>query len=88
VTADALTKPERSCSRAQTRVVRDLVKEEGGCCYCTRRSKVFESVGRVAACGLEPPRAFPICVLKRDGFEFDEPAFREGAGRVLRDRNA
>lgn len=75
--------PERSCSRAQTKVVRSAVVAEGGCCYCTRRAGLFEGVGRLAVCGLPIPKAFPACLLGRDGFEFDEPAFREGAGKTL-----
>lgn len=81
--ADALTRPERACSRAQTKRVRAAVVAEGGCCYCTRRSGLFEGIGRLAACGLETPKAFPACVLGTGGFDFDEPAFRDGAGRNL-----
>lgn len=83
MSADALTSPERSCSRAQTKRVRAAVVAEGGCCYCTRRAALFAGVDRVAACGLDPPRAFPVCVISRDGFDFDEPAFLEGAGKTL-----
>lgn len=83
MTADALTKPERTCSRAQSKRVRALVLEAGGCCYCTKRSHIFETVGRVAACGLDPPKAFPACIAFPGGFTFYEPAFREGAGRNL-----
>lgn len=83
MSADMLTRPERSCSRAQTKRVRAAVVAEGGCCYCTRRTALFAGVGRVAACGLDPPRAFPVCVLARDGFDFDESAFLEGAGKPL-----
>ncbi|WP_439444474.1 hypothetical protein ABWU93_11520 [Xanthomonas translucens pv. translucens] len=83
MTADTLKSPERSCSRAQTKRMRAAVAAEGGCCYCTRRTALFAGVDRVAACGHAPPRAFPACVLGRDGFDFDEPAFREGAGKTL-----
>ena len=82
MTADHLTKPERGCARAQTRRIRELVKEDGGCCYCKHRSSIFETIGRVAACGLDPPKAFPACVAFNH-FDFDEQAFREGAGRHL-----
>ncbi|NUS39418.1 MAG: hypothetical protein HOQ02_10400 [Lysobacter sp.] len=82
--ADVLSKPERSCARDQARDIRDLVREDGGCCYCTRRLGIFESVGRRALCGLTPPKQFPACVGTDAGFDFDEPAFREGAGRNLR----
>lgn len=84
MSADALSKPERSCARDQAKDVRELVKEDGGCCYCTRRAGLFETVGRRAACGLSPPLQFPACVGEAQGFDFDEPAFREGAGRNLR----
>lgn len=83
MTADSLTKPERFCTRAQGRQIRALVVEEGGCCYCTRRARLFEGVGRVAACGLDPPKQFPLCAALRGGFDFDEPAFREGAGKTM-----
>ncbi len=83
MTADHLTKPERSCARAQTKRVRALVLEEGGCCYCVHRARVFQGVGRLAACGLDPPRAFPACVAFRGGFQFDEAAFLEGAGKTM-----
>lgn len=82
MTADQLTRPERSCSRLQGRAVRAAVLEEGGCCYCTNRARLFEGVGRLATCGLDPPKAFPACVAFGQ-FDFDEPAFREGAGREL-----
>jgi len=83
MTADHLTKPERACTRAQTKRVRALVVEDGGCCYCKNRSQLLEGVGRVAACGLPTPKAFPACVVFPGGFLFDEPAFVEGAGRAL-----
>lgn len=86
--ADTLTTPERSCTRAQTKRIRASVVEEGGCCYCTRRSDLFEGVGRLAACGLDPPKAFPACLLGAGGFDFDEPAFREGAGKTLTNLDA
>lgn len=85
MTAEALTKPERTCSRAQGRAIRDQVMDDGGCCYCTRRSGLFETVGRRAACGLDPPKQFPACAVQPGGFDFDEPAYREGAGRDTRD---
>lgn len=81
MTADALSKPERSCARRQARTARELVTDDGGCCYCTRRSGVLATFGRRAACGLTPPKQFPACVDDPAGFEFDEAAFREGAGR-------
>lgn len=84
MTADALTKPERKCSRAQARTIRGHVVEDGGCCYCTRRAGLFDTFGRRAACGLDPPRQFPLCITQRDGFEFDESAYREGAGRDMK----
>lgn len=84
MSADDLSRPERHCARGQAREIRDLVHEDGGCCYCTQRSGLFETIGRRAACGLTPPRQFPACVGTPDGFTFDEPAFREGAGRNLR----
>lgn len=80
MTADSLTRPERNCTRAQSKRMRELVLAEGGCCYCTQRSGMFEGVGRLAACGLDPPKQFPACVAFGH-FEFDEPAFQEGAGR-------
>lgn len=83
MSADALSRPERSCARDQAREIRELVREDGGCCYCTRRAGLFEGVGRVAACGLSPPKQFPACVGTAAGFDFDEAAFREGAGRHL-----
>ena len=76
MTADALTRPERSCTRAQTRKIRQQVLEDGGCCYCLRRAHIFETVGRRAACGLDPPKQFPACVAFGH-FDFDEPAYRE-----------
>lgn len=82
--SDALSKPERHVARDQGKEVRELVKEDGGCCYCTRRCGVFETIGRRAACGLSPPKQFPACVDSPQGFEFDEAAFREGAGRNLK----
>jgi len=84
---DALTKPERSCGRAQARTMREHVMEDGGCCYCTKRAGLFETIGRRAACGLDPPKKFPLCIALAGGFEFDEPAYREGAGRDMGDRN-
>lgn len=84
MTADHMTKPERSCSRAQTKRVRALVLEDGGCCYCRHRTRLFDGVGRLAACGLTPPKAFPACVVFPGGFEFDEAAFLDGAGRALK----
>lgn len=83
MTADALTKPERNCARGQARTVRELVTEEGGCCYCTRRAHLFEGIGRRALCGINPPKRFPGCVGQPQGFQFDEAAFLEGAGRNL-----
>jgi hypothetical protein len=77
MSADHLTKPERSCSRQQGRDVRDAVTEDGGCCYCKHRSGLFAGIGRIAACGLTTPKAFPACVDGAGGFTFDEPAFRE-----------
>lgn len=82
--SDALSKPERYVARDQGREVRDLVKEDGGCCYCTRRCSVLNTIGRRAACGLSPPKQFPACVASPQGFDFDEAAFREGAGRNLK----
>lgn len=81
MTADALSKPERSCARTQARSVRAAVHDDGGCCYCTRRARLFDTIGRRAACGLTPPKQFPSCVDSAQGFTFDEAAFREGAGR-------
>lgn len=74
MTADALTKPERSCTRGQSRAIRRVVLRDGGCCYCRHRSEQFETIGRLAACGLEPPRAFPACVAF-GCFDFDEERF-------------
>jgi len=88
VTADALTKPERTCSRAQARSIRAHVLDDGGCCYCTHRSSVLNTIGRRAACGLEPPKQFPLCTALAGGFDFDEQAYREGAGRDMGDRDA
>lgn len=82
--ADSLSKPERNCARDQAKEIRELVREDGGCCYCTRRSSLFETIGRRALCGLDPPKQFPNCAGAAGGFEFDEPAFREGAGRNLK----
>ncbi len=79
MTADALTRPERSCSRAQARTIRERVLVDGGCCYCTRRSHLFETIGRRAACGVEPPKQFPLCIAMRSGFDFDEAAYLDGA---------
>lgn len=83
MTADALTKPERGCARTQARAVREAVRADGGCAYCTRRAGLFETIGRRAACGLTPPRQFPACVGTAQGFDFDEAAFQQGAGRNL-----
>lgn len=88
MTADALTRPERTCSRAQARTIRGRVLEDGGCCYCTRRAHLFDTVGRRALCGLTPPKRFPLCVLLKDGFDFDEEAFREAVGRQEGDDHA
>lgn len=80
MTTALLTVPERTCSRAQSRVIRQHVVQDGGCCYCTHRCGLFDTPGRRALCGLEPPRAFPACVAMpnpRGGFTFDEEAFRE-----------
>lgn len=73
---DALSTPERGCARLQARRVRQRVQEDGGCCYCLHRDRTF-AVGRLFACGLSPPKAFPKCLGASQGFEFDEPAFRE-----------
>jgi hypothetical protein len=83
---DALTKPERTCSRAQARTIREHVLDDGGCAYCTRRAGLFETVGRRALCGLDPPKKFPACIALPGGFEFDEAAYREGAGKDMRGR--
>lgn len=83
MTADALTRPERGCARHQARDVSTAVREDGGCAYCTRRLDLFKTVGRRALCGLPTPKQFPACVEDPQGFDFDEPAFREGAGRNL-----
>jgi hypothetical protein len=79
MSADHLTRPERSCSRSQARDVRALVIEDGGCCYCTKRAGLFETVGRRAVCGLEPPKQFPQCA-GTGHFEFDEQRFNDTAG--------
>lgn len=79
--ADSLSRPERGCARQQARRIRARVHDDGGCCYCTRRAGLFVGIGRIAACGLDPPKAFPACVGKAGGFEFDEPAFREAVKR-------
>lgn len=84
--SDDLSRPERHVARNQGRDVRTAVKEDGGCCYCTRRAHLFDNVGRRALCGLSPPKQFPSCVDSPQGFDFDEPAFREGAGRNLKER--
>lgn len=76
MTADHLTKPERTCTRAQSRAIKNHVLDAGGCCYCLNRTRLFESVGRVAACGLDPPKAFQACVAFGH-FEFDEAAYLE-----------
>jgi hypothetical protein len=81
--ADFLTRPERTCSRSQGRDVRALVQADGGCCYCTRRARLFASVGRLAVCGLPTPKAFPACVNSAAGFTFDEPAFREARQKPI-----
>lgn len=83
MTTDALTKPERHCTRAQGRKIREELLQAGGCAFCTRRSTLFEGIGRIAACGLDPPKQFPVCVAFRGGFEFDEPAFLEGPGKTM-----
>lgn len=80
---DALTKPERSCTRAQGRRIRELLVDAGGCAFCTRRSRVFEGIGRIAACGLDPPKQFPQCAAADGGFDFDEPAFLQGPGKTM-----
>ena len=85
--ADELSRPERSCARNQAHDIRTAVKEDGSCCYCTKRAHIFANTGRRAVCGLDPPKAFPACVDGREGFDFDEPAFREGAGRNLRNND-
>lgn len=85
--SDALTQPERTCSRAQARRIRGQVLEDGGCCYCTHRSSVLGTIGRRAACGLEPPKQFPLCIALAGGFDFDEAAYREGAGKDMRWRD-
>jgi hypothetical protein len=74
--SDALTNPERTYTRAQSREIREKVKEAGGCCYCKHRAHIFEMVGRLAVCGLQPPKAFPACVAFGQ-FEFDEERFLE-----------
>ena len=84
MTDDVLSRPERSCARIQAKQIRELVHEDGGCCYCTRRAGIFATIGRRAVCGLDPPRRFPECAGSRSGFDFDERAFREGAGRNLK----
>lgn len=81
MTADALSKPERSCARGQAREIRDQVHDDGGCAYCTNRSELFQSTGRRAACGLDPPRQFPACVSTAQGFVFDAAAYLDGAGK-------
>ncbi|HEY1034605.1 MAG TPA: hypothetical protein VGE09_06460 [Pseudoxanthomonas sp.] len=79
MSSDHLTRPERSCSRSQARDVRALVVEDGGCCYCTKRAGLFETVGRRAVCGLTPPQQFPKC-LDSGQFEFDEERFNATSG--------
>lgn len=73
----ALSRPERGCARTQARHIRERVRDDGGCCYCTRRAGIFENVGRRAVCGISTPKAFPACVSAPGGFDFDEPAYRE-----------
>lgn len=83
MTADALTKPERYCTRAQGRQIRARLLEAGGCEFCTRRAPLFEGVGRISVCGLDPPKQFPLCVALRGGFDFDERAFLKGPGKAM-----
>lgn len=78
--ADSLSKPERGCARLQASRVRVRVLADGGCCYCVHRDRTF-AIGRVAACGLDPPRAFPRCADSATGFTFDEPAYMEAVKR-------
>lgn len=73
---DDYTQPERRAERESCRAVREAVRRAGGCAYCTRRTHHFDTIGRLAACGLDPPRAFPACVGQSGGFEFDEAAYR------------
>lgn len=79
--AEALSRPERGCARSQARRIRERIHDDGGCCYCTKRAGIFQTVGRLAVCGLTPPKAFPACVAAPEGFTFDEPAFREAVKR-------
>lgn len=75
---DDYTKPELGAERELCRAIREAVTGAGGCSYCKHRARLFETVGRRAACGLEPPRAFPRCVDQPDGFAFDEGAYSGG----------
>lgn len=69
------TKPEIGTERELCRAIREAVVDAGGCRYCRRRTHLFDTIGSRAACGLEPPRAFPKCVDQPGGFEFDEAAY-------------
>lgn len=79
--AGDLSRPERGCARDQARRIRERVHADGGCCFCTKRAHIFETVGRRAVCGLDPPKAFPDCLDARAGFAFDEESYREVHGR-------
>ncbi len=69
---ETLTRPERAQAFAEARrIVRDGIRERGGCAFCTRRDRTF-GIGRIATCGLHPQKQFPRCVGQPGGFEFDE----------------
>ncbi|HET6631537.1 MAG TPA: hypothetical protein VFG73_02360 [Rhodanobacteraceae bacterium] len=66
---EPLTRPERYTAMRNCHEVVDKVRAAGGCHYCQHRAAAFGG-GRRAACGLDPPRAFPACVDQH--FEFDD----------------
>ena len=70
------TQPEIGVERSLCKAIREAVCADGGCRYCTHRAGLFESIGRRAVCGLDPPRAFPGCLDGIGGFEFDEAAYQ------------
>lgn len=80
---DDYTRPELGVERELCRAIREAVVDAGGCRYCRHRARLFDTEGSRAACGLEPPRAFPACLDQQQGFEFDQEAYRRCANAEL-----
>ena len=65
-----MTRPERCAARGEAAGIAARIRADGGCAHCLHRARWFETTGRLAACGLDPPRRFPDCV--GEDFVFDD----------------